>query len=70
MDQETVKINEESHALLKQHQGFALGVTLFQIAIGLSAIAALLRIPLVWWVSLGAGGWAILVLIRGLLGQG
>lgn len=70
LDQETIKINEESHTLLKEHQDFALGVTLFQIAIGLSAIAALLRIPLVWWVSLGAGGWAILVLIRGLLVQG
>ncbi len=69
-DAETRALNEESHTLLKQHQRFALGVTLFQVAIGLAAIAALLRIPAVWWVSLGAGGWASVVLVSGLLGQG
>ena len=69
-DAETRALNEESHTLLKQHQRFALGVTLFQVAIGLAAIAALLRSPAVWWVSLGAGGWASVVLVSGLLGQG
>jgi len=69
-DAETKALNEESHTLLKEHQRFALGVTLFQVAIGLAAIAALLRIPTVWWVSLGAGGWASVVLVSGLLGQG
>ena len=69
-DAETKALNEESHTLLREHQRFALGVTLFQVAIGLAAIAALLRVPAVWWVSLGAGGWASVVLVSGLLGQG
>jgi hypothetical protein len=35
------------------------------VAIGLAAIAALIRLPLVWWVSLGAGALGLLALING-----
>ncbi|MCL6432428.1 MAG: NADH-quinone oxidoreductase subunit L, partial [Anaerolineae bacterium] len=51
-DGETKALLEESRQLLERHRVFALGVTLFQVAIGLSAIAALLRLRWVWWVSL------------------
>ena len=67
-DAETRALLEESRILLNRHQTFALGVTLFQVAIGLSAIAALLRLPGVWWVSLLAGGIAAVQLLRGLAG--
>lgn len=69
-DTETAALTKESDAILGQHQRYALAVTLFQIAIGLSAIAALLRFPAVWWVSLVAGGWAAVVLATGLLAKG
>jgi len=57
-DAETAALSKESTAVLREHQRSALTVTLFQIAIGLSAIAALLRFPAVWWVGLLTGGWA------------
>jgi hypothetical protein len=65
-DGETKALLEESRQLLERHRVFALGVTLFQVAIGLSAIAALLRLRWVWWVSLLAGGLALVQLLRGL----
>lgn len=65
-DGETKALLEESRQLLERHRVFALGVTLFQVAIGLSAIAALLRLRWVWWVSLLAGGLALTQLLRGL----
>lgn len=67
-DAETKRLLEESRTLLTRHQTFALGVTLFQVAIGLSAVAALLRLPGMWWVSLLAGGVAAVQLVRGLAG--
>ena len=69
-DAETTALSKESGVILREHQRYALAVTLFQIAIGLSAIAALLRFPVIWWVSLLAGSWAAAVLVTGLLGKG
>lgn len=69
-DAETAALSKESTAILREHQRYALAVTLFQIAIGLSAIAALLRFPAVWWVSLLTGGWAAAVLVTGLIATG
>ena len=66
-DRETRALLEESRRLLAQHQVFALGLTFFQVAIGLSAIAALLRKRWVWWASLLLGGLGLLQLLRGLL---
>ncbi|MBA3948030.1 MAG: DUF4337 family protein [Herpetosiphonaceae bacterium] len=42
-------------------------VTLFQVAIGLAAIAALVRRPLVWYGSLLGGVLALLAFIDGYL---
>lgn len=65
-DAETKGLLEEAQRLLDRHRVFALGLTLFQVAIGLSAIAALLRQRWVWWVSLLSGGLALAQLLRGL----
>jgi Domain of unknown function (DUF4337) len=65
LDQETADLNRESEEMLNHHHRFALSVTLFQVAIGLAAIAALIRLPPVWWVSLGAGALGLLALING-----
>jgi len=66
-DAETAARSNEASGQLEHHHRFALTVTLFQVAIGLSAIAALLRQRLLWWVSLVAGGGAVLALIDGFL---
>jgi hypothetical protein len=44
-----------SESKLHTHHQFAKSVTLFQVAIALSAIAALTRRQAVWWVSLAFG---------------
>lgn len=51
------KLRESEH-LLHQHHTFAMAVTLFQVSIALSAVAALTRSPWVWYGSLltGAAG--------------
>lgn len=63
--QETEQLNRESEEQLAHHHRFAVAVTLFQVAIGLGAIAALLRLPPVWWVSLLAGVIGVLSLVNG-----
>ncbi|HEX3480525.1 MAG TPA: DUF4337 domain-containing protein [Kofleriaceae bacterium] len=45
--------NERSEALMERHHRFAFSVTLLQIAIALSAIAALTRRQLMWYLGLG-----------------
>ena len=66
-DAETARLSQESEGLLTRHTKYALSVTLFQVAIGLAAIAALLRRRPLWWVSLGVGGAATVALVIGLL---
>ncbi len=45
----------EADELLHRHHGFANAVALFQVAIALGALAALTRVKLVWYGSLGLG---------------
>ncbi len=47
--------NEESASLLEHHEVFAICVTFLQVAIALSAIAALTKQKLVWYLSLLVG---------------
>lgn len=65
LDQRTENLNGDSEQMLNHHHRFAVSVTLFQVAIGLAAIAALIRLRLMWWVSLGAGALGLLALING-----
>jgi hypothetical protein len=62
---ETTALNRESEEQLSHHHRFAVSVTLFQVAIGLGAVAALLRMPLMWWVSLAGGALGLLALVNG-----
>ena len=41
LDQETANLNRDSEEMLNHHHRFAISVTVFQVAIGLAAIAAL-----------------------------
>ena len=63
-EEQAATLNEQSEAYLSKHHRLAIAVTLFQVAIALSAIAALLRTKPLWLLSLvGAlGGLAYLVL--------
>ncbi|MDB5059018.1 MAG: putative transrane protein, partial [Chloroflexi bacterium] len=64
-DAETAALNAESEVQLHHHHRAAIAVTIFQIAIGLAAIAALLGRRPIWIASLAAGLLATLALIDG-----
>ena len=65
LDGETKKLSEESKVLLARHVKYALGVTLFQVAIGLAAIATLVRRRELWLGSLVVGLAGTVALIVG-----
>ena len=54
-DRKVTEMDAKSEHSLHVHHEFAKGVTIFQVAIALSAIAALTRRKPMWWVSLGLG---------------
>ncbi len=64
-DTETAALSKESQDHMEHHRRFALSVTLFQVAIGLAAIAALLQQRPIWYVSLAAGALAFVALADG-----
>jgi DNA mismatch repair ATPase MutL len=61
------ELQNESHVNLAKHSKLSLGITLFQIAIAISAIAILTRRRFLWYISLGFSAGGILYLILGLL---
>jgi len=58
--------NEESNKSLEHHHRFAYAVTMFQVSIALSAIAALSRQKIVWIVGLAISGLGLLYFIDGI----
>ena len=64
---EALDLERESKAELALHEWFAATVTLLQVAIGLSAIGALIENRKVWLASLVAGGVASAVFLGRLL---
>jgi hypothetical protein len=59
--------NERSGALMERHHGFAISVTLLQIAIALSAIAALTRRKSLWYLGMAVSVAGLALFVRGLL---
>lgn len=59
--------NIESEHLMHKHHKFAITVTLLQIAIALSAIAALTKRKEMWFVGLAASGAGVVMFVTGLL---
>jgi hypothetical protein len=57
------ELEAESHGDLHRHEWYAGIVTLLQVAIGLSAIAALLENQKIWLGSLAAGGAALVTFV-------
>lgn len=62
---EARRLNVESLNQLEHHHRFSYSVTLFQVAIGLAALAALLDIQPVWWLSLFGGVAGVIILLYG-----
>jgi hypothetical protein len=54
-EEQVAEMNGKSEHSLHVHHTFAQSVTIFQVAIALSAIAALTRRKPMWWVSLAIG---------------
>lgn len=59
--------NQRSEELMEHHHRFAIAVTLLQIAIALSAIAALTRRRVLWFVGLAVSAAGTLMFIFGML---
>ena len=57
--------NERSEALMEHHHRFAISVTLLQIAIALSAIAALTRRRPLWFLGMAVGVGGLAMFVRG-----
>jgi hypothetical protein len=70
LEQEVNRHNAEGEEYFHHHHRFALGVTIFQVSIALSAIAALAKRKPLWYVSMlvGAGGLVFFLKGLGLLG--
>jgi hypothetical protein len=65
LERQVDESNRRSQELMERHHHLALAVTLFQIAIALSAIAALTRRRLLWLVGLGASAVGLAVMVYG-----
>ncbi len=55
LSEDAKKREEESAHKMHKHHQFAISVAFIQVAVALSAIAALTRIKPVWWLSMGIG---------------
>ena len=64
-EEKVAEMNRESSHSLHAHHTFATAVTIFQVAIALSAIAALTRKKPMWWVSLAAGAAGVVFFVKG-----
>jgi hypothetical protein len=68
--EELASASERASVLyLKSHESYGYGVTLFQVAIALSAISALTRRRRYWLISLGLGGIGVAFALGGLATQ-
>ena len=66
--EEEVKVaNETTEALMERHHRFAITVTLLQIAIALSAIAALTRRRPLWFLGMAVSAAGLALFLRGFL---
>lgn len=67
LEREQAELQEESRRDLEHHHTFAYAVTTLQVAIGLSAVAALIERRSVWLFALVVGAGGIVLFILGFL---
>jgi hypothetical protein len=68
-EKDVADMDAKSEHSLHVHHEFAKSVTIFQVSIALSAIAALTRRRAMWWVSLGLGAVGAAFFVTGLFAQ-
>ncbi len=68
LQQEARRLERESDHKVERHHQFASSVALIQVAISLSAVAALTRMKTVWWLSLAVGLAGIAFFLAGTVG--
>jgi len=66
LERQVVESNERSKGLMERHHRFAISVTLLQIAIALSAIAALTRRRPLWYTGLAVSVGGVVMFVLGL----
>ena len=64
-EKKVIESNERSESLMEHHHRFAISVTMLQIAIALSAIAALTRRKPLWFLGLGVSAVGLAMFARG-----
>jgi hypothetical protein len=63
--EQAVELQESAHTHMERHKTLAPGVTMFQIAIAMAAIAVLSKRKPIWYVSLAFGAVGVYFLLRG-----
>jgi Domain of unknown function (DUF4337) len=66
-EERVAEADRESAHFMRVHETFARSVTLLQIAIALSAIAALVRMKVMWYVGLATSGAGLALFVMGFL---
>jgi hypothetical protein len=66
-EKDVEEADKKSEHLMSHHETFARSVTLLQIAIALSAIAALVRMRVMWYLGLGVSGAGLVMFVLGFL---
>ena len=69
LENEVEAHNARAERLLERHHRFAISVTLFQIAVALSAIAALVKKKRLWLIALAASAGGLVLFGAGLLAK-
>jgi hypothetical protein len=67
LEAERARLEREAEANLERHHHFALVVTVFQVSIGLAAIAALVERRMLWFAALAVGIAGLVLLIAGFM---
>lgn len=67
LDEKVKESNERCDALMAHHHRFAIAVTLLQIAIALSAIAALTRRKPLWFLGMAVSVGGLVMFVRGFM---
>ena len=67
LEEEVKESNERTEVLMERHHKFAITVTLLQISIALSAIAALTRRKPLWFLGMAVSAGGIAMFVRGFM---
>ena len=67
LEKQVSESEEKSERLFEKHHKAALGVTLFQIAVALSAISALMKRKSLWYLSIFSAVGGLALLLTGIL---